>query len=400
MIRDLKQKRAKMWADMQALSDRAKTEKRSLTADEQEQWDNMDAELVSMRNEIERLEREDQLKKEFADKQDERKEQPKKVITYEDAFTQYAKRGLVGMSQDHRLAFEKRGTSTQVTTTDGLGGYLVPDTWADSIVQYMKQYGGVLDVANVIQTAQGGTFHVPTINDTGTSAAKFAEDTAVTVQDLTFTEVTLDSYIYASTVLASYAMLEDSAYDLPSFINEQLGIRIGRIVNNQLTVGDGTGDPNGVVTATSAGKTTASGTAITRDEIVDLVHSVDRAYRLSPNCRFMMNDSTLAYIKKLAIGSADDRPLWQPSMRVGEPDTLEGFPITINNDMAAIALNAKTILFGDFNKYYVRQVGGIGLQRLNERYADKLVVGFLGWLRIDGDLVDTTAIKHLLQAAA
>ena len=131
---------------------------------------------------------------------------------------------------------------------------------------------------------------------------------------------------------------------------------------------------------------------------MDLIHSVDPAYRRSPQAAFMMNDATLAAIKKLSIGSGDDRPLWVPSMRDGAPDTIEGFRYAINPDMANLGTATKPIAFGDWSKYIIRTVGTQTLLRLNERYADSLTTGFLLYGRFDGKLLNTSAIKVFLNS--
>ena len=140
--------------------------------------------------------------------------------------------------------------------------------------------------------------------------------------------------------------------------------------------------------------------AVTRqafDEIIDLFHSVDPAYRASPSCRFMFNDSTLSAIRKLKDG--DGNYLWQAADgRAGEPAAILGRGYVINQAMDSIATAKKTVLFGDMNKYVVRRVRDFTLLRLAERYAEYYQVGFLAFNRLDGELLDTAAVKHLVQA--
>src|SRR5690606_11571433 len=180
----------------------------------------------------------------------------------------------------------------------------------------------------------------------------------------------------------SMELLQDSAIDIEQFIGELLGERLARRVNSELTVSDGTGDPLGIVAASAAGKTATSQTAITADEIIDLMHSVDPAYRASPKARFMFNDTTLAAIRKLKQG--DGSYLWtMGDIREGVPGRLLGAPYSVNQAMASPATGTKPIVFGDFSKYYVRKVGApvIGVRR--EYYWPN--IGLAGIVRLDGD---------------
>jgi HK97 family phage major capsid protein len=176
-----------------------------------------------------------------------------------------------------------------------------------------------------------------------------------------------------------------------------LGERLARRVNSELTVGDGTGDPLGIVAASAAGKTSADVANFTADEIIDLVHSVDPAYRASPKCRFQFNDNSLAKIRKLKDGSG--MYLWQMGdIRVGEPGRLLGFNYSVNQAMVNAATGTKPIIFGDHSKYFVRKVGSpvIGVRR--EYYWPN--IGLAGIVRLDGDLIQTSAVKHLVLAAS
>ena len=200
-------------------------------------------------------------------------------------------------------------------------------------------------------------------------------------------------------MLVSSELLQDNAYDLQMEMTTAFGERFGRIMNQELTLGDGSGDPNGVVTATSAGKTAASATAITLLEVLDLKHSIDPAYRRSASFGFMFNDAVLLYLKKLV--DSEGRPLWQPSYVVGQPDTLDGTKYWINQDMdSSINASSKLILCGDFSKYIIRVVNEMSIQRLDELYAADDLVGFHAWMRFDGELLNTSAIKHLITAAS
>jgi HK97 family phage major capsid protein len=191
--------------------------------------------------------------------------------------------------------------------------------------------------------------------------------------------------------------LQDSAIDLESFIGGALGERIARILNTHFTTGDNSSKPQGI-TASGAGVTAAAVAAITYSELLDLQHSVDPSYR--GNAKFMMHDTTFKAVRKLV--DDQNRPIFQPDISAASPGTLLGSPIVINQDCATLAASAKAIFFGDFSKYIIRDVQDFTLLRLEERYADYHQVGFVGFSRHDGRILDagTDPIKHMVMAAS
>lgn len=316
------------------------------------------------------------------------------------AFENYLRSGITSLTPEERQLVT-RGTNTQVVGTDSLGGYLVPDTWQPEIERAMLDYSGIMQAARIIRTAGGQTLYWPTEDDTTTKAVKIAEAAAFTVQDITFSQAQLDAYKYGTLAKVSWELLQDNAYNIEQEVINTFGPRFGRTINEQGTVGDGSGDPNGVVTASTLGKTAASATAFTVSEVIDLHHSLDPAYRRSPSFGFMMHDGVLAYIKKLAVGSSDARPLWQPSFVAGAPDKIDGVKYWINQDMdSSINASSKLILCGDFSKYIIRIVQDMQMIRLNELYAANGLTGFQAWMRFDAELINTAAVKHLITAAS
>jgi HK97 family phage major capsid protein len=287
------------------------------------------------------------------------------------------------------------------TTTNAAGGFTVPVTLANFIVKSMAAWGPMYDenICTTINTSSGEQINIPTTDDTAVAAAKTAEGTALTDDggvDVTFAQKALNAFIYDTEwVKWSYALNQDSIFNMEQLLGELLGERLGRRANTELTTGDGTGDPNGVVTASTLGKTAASTTAITFDELIDLFHSVDPAYRASPKARFMFADGTLAKIRKVKDG--DGSYIWQMgNVQTGAPGTLLGVPYSVNQAMPAATTGLKSVVFGDFGKYYVRKVGAPMVGVVRERFWPDL--GIAGLIRFDGELGDTAAIKHLIQA--
>lgn len=289
------------------------------------------------------------------------------------------------------------------STTAAAGGYTVPTELANEIVISMAAWGPMYDPAVVreIITSGGNRINVPTVNDTSVVAVAHTEGTALTDDggsDVTFGSKALDAYAFDTEFVKwSWELSQDSAFNVEQLLGALLGERLGRIANSKLTTGTGSSQPNGVVTASTLGKTATATGAITADEIIDLMHSVDPAYRMSPKVRFMFNDSTLAAIRKLKDGS--NNYLWQMgNVQQGVPGTLLGVPYLVNQAMDSLAAAKKVALFGDFGKYYVRKVGAPVIGVMRERFWPDL--GIAGLIRFDGELADTAAIKHLITAAS
>ena len=216
--------------------------------------------------------------------------------------------------------------------------------------------------------------------------------------DVAFGEVKLNAYIYDTGIVrVPLELLQDSAFNIEALMNELFGERLGRTANAVLTTGTGSSQPRGIVTAASSTVTAASATAFTGDELIDLQHSVDPAYRASPRCRWMFNDSTLADIRKLKDGQGNY--LWQMGdVRVNEPATILGHPYSVNQACPSVATGTRPIVFGDFSRYIVRKVIGFTVLTLRERYAENFQVGMVGFKRFDGELLNTAAVRALAMA--
>jgi HK97 family phage major capsid protein len=231
------------------------------------------------------------------------------------------------------------------------------------------------------------------MDDTAAEGEMVAENIAATADDLSFGSVTLNAYKFSSKIIPiSMEALQDTAVDTEAVVLDAIAMRIARGQNRKFTTGSGVAEPQGIVTGAALGKTGASASAITYDELVDTFHSLDPAYRDSGSCRWMMHDSTFQVIRKLKDGQ--QRPLWLPNdeSAMNSPNgAIFNKPIVINQHMATIAAAAKTILFGDFAKYLIRDVMDVLILRFTDSaYASKAQVGFLAWARADGKLIDAS----------
>jgi HK97 family phage major capsid protein len=301
-----------------------------------------------------------------------------------------------GLRQD-----ETRAALTGAQSTTTTGGYTVADAAMRALEVALLQFGGVRSVATIIRTDTGGPLPMPTTNDTANKGARLAENTTATELEMTFSQVVLDAFKYSSKyLLASVEFLQDSSINVSEFIGNALGNRIGRIQNDEFTTGTGSGQPNGIVNAAASGVTGVADPP-THDNLQDLIHSVDPAYR--PNGKFMMHDSTLKSLKKIKVlqysGDVVGLPLWQPGLTLGAPDTILGFPYVINQSMAVPGSTAKKIIFGDFSKFIIRDCRDVTLLRLDERFAELHQVAFLAFARSDSDLLDagTNPVKYMAQ---
>lgn len=298
---------------------------------------------------------------------------------------------------------EKRALSAQVVAS---GAALIAEGFISTLERAMLDFSGVRQAAQILRTSQGNPLPWPTSDDTSNEGALTSENTAQTDQDVAFGQIVWGAYKYSSKfVKVPYELLEDSAIDLPAVIGEILGERLGRRQNRDCTVGTGAAQPKGIVTASALGVDAAVGTAFTADELIDLEHSVDPAYRGGQGVGFMMHDKILAYVRKLKDSNA--RYLFT-SDRIGDLGSpgggnLRGYPVYLNQHMVDTqAVGAKTVLFGQLSKYKIREVNTIRIRRLVERFADSDQDGFIAFSRIDGNLlvagaaVATAPVKHLV----
>jgi len=299
------------------------------------------------------------------------------------------------ISQARSMEYRAMGVATGPT-----GLYGVPNELMRPLEVALLTFGGMRQVATIIRTDTGATLPIPMTNDTTNVGEIVAENTTVSSQDLALTQLNLGAYKYSSKmVLVSVELMQDNAINLATFLGEALGTRIGRITNNHFTTGTGTGQPNGIVTGATVGKTSATSqqTSILVDDLIDLEHSVDPAYRVA--AKFMMHDSTLKAIKKLKDTSG--RPLFLAGISTGTPDTILGYPFQINQSMGVLGTTIKSILFGALDKYIIRDVRAVELLRLDERFAEFGQVAFLAFARFDGALMNagTNPVKYFINAA-
>lgn len=280
--------------------------------------------------------------------------------------------------------------------TDSEGGYLVPDEYERTLVEALEEENIFRQLAKVIQTSSGDR-KIPVVASKGT-ASWIDEEGAYTESDDSFAQVSIGAYKLGTMIKVSEELLNDSVFDLESYIAREFARRIGTKEEEAFFTGDGTGKPLGILAASGGaetGVTAASATAVTADELMDLFYSLKSPYR--KNAVWVLNDSTIKAIRKLKDNNG--QYLWQPSLVAGTPDTILGRPVKTSAYMPAIAAGAKTIAFGDFSYYWIADRQGRSFKRLNELYAANGQVGFLGSQRVDGKMILPEAVKVLVQKA-
>ena len=324
-------------------------------------------------------------------------------------FGRFVRNGWKGLTPDEVVAEAARIRNAQAEGTNSAGGYLVPTTTVAELLVELKMYGGMRDASTIVQTASGEVMNWPTLDDTGNVGELVAENAAATSQDATFGTVGITPYKFSSKIFAvPFELLQDSVIDVEAIVNSMAMERIGRKQNTYFTTGTGTSQPKGVVVAAASGKVGATGqtASIIYTDLVDLEHSVDPAYRRFPGVGYMMNDSTLKALKKLVDGNS--RPLWMPGLDLGTlpggtPGTICSYPYWINQDVAAMATNAKAMLFGNFKRYLIRDVMQMQMFRFDDSvYISNGQIGFLMWARAGGNFVasSNSSMKYYANSAS
>lgn len=400
-IKDLKNQRAAVATKMHDLHN--SYEDKPWTPEAQTQFENMKAEIEGIDNQIKNEEflRDNILNaatQSFADNARTDAQNPK--ASDEDRKKAVFAKWLAGGDRalDHE---DLKILNTMSTTTGSEGGYTTPTYLVPDLMEMLKDYGAMRRVATVLVTADGNPLNYPTTDGTAEEGEIVGENQSVSKQDIEFGTRALNMLKWSSKgVAVPIELLQDSALNIEEVVNRRLAERLGRVTDKYYTIGTGSNQPYGVVTEAPVSVTAGAADAVTYGEMLQLKHSVDPAYRrMGP--KWMFNDKTLLYLKE-NLKDLQNRPLWLPSIREGEPDTLDGNGYEINQQMADIGATNTPMLFGDFKKYVIRDCMRITYHRFTDSaYAEKGQVGFLAFMRSDGRTMDLGgAIKALQSAAA
>ena len=401
-ILELREKRAKAWEAAKAFLDSHRKENGVLSAEDDAAYTRMEQEITDLGKEIARLERQEALDAEL--NRPVNRPLTGKPGGRADADGGEDKTGRA--SDDYRKNFwnamRSKAPMPAVTNalqigTDSEGGYLVPDEYERTLVEALEEENIFRQMAKVIKTSSGDR-KIPVVASKGT-ASWIDEEGAFPESDDSFGQVSIGAYKLGTLIKVSEELLNDSVFDLQSYISREFARRIGAKEEEAFFTGDGKGKPLGVLAATGGaetGVTAASATAVTADELMDLYYSLKSPYR--KKSMWVLNDSTIKAIRKLKDNNG--QYLWQPSLTAGTPDMILGRPIKTSAYMPVMAAGAKTIAFGDFSYYWIADRQGRSFKRLNELFAATGQVGFLASQRVDGKMILAEAVKVLEQKGA
>ncbi len=391
-VKDLIEKRAKVWEAAKSFVDTHEKENGVLSAEDAATYDRMEKEIEDLTAAIDRQQRAEAREAEFSKpvnapltgrpaKQGEDGKTGRASNAYREDFGAH----LRGKRPVHNVLSE--GVQAD-------GGYLVPEEFERQIVTGLDEANVVRGLAKVITTSAERKIPVAATH----SAAQWtAENGAYTESDPTFEQKTIDAYKLTDLVKVSIELLQDSMFDLESYIAAEFARAFGIAEEQAFCVGTGSGQPTGIFTANggTVGVTAAAANAITADEIISLVYALKSPYRR--NAKFLMNDATVSMIRKLKDNNG--AYLWQPSIQAGEPDRLLGYELFTSPYVPAVAAGALTAAFGDFKNYWIADRSGRTVQRLNELYSANGQVGFVATERVDGKVILPEGIQLLKMKA-
>lgn len=394
-ITELREKRAKTWNAMETFLASQRNDKGVLSAEDDATYSRMEQELDDLTREIKRMERKDaieaELNKPVASPLTAKPMSPNDKDEKEGRASNTYKKSFWNAMRDK--AARPAVMDALKIGSDAEGGYLVPDEYEKTLIDGLEEENIFRKIAKVINTSSGDR-KIPVVATKGT-ASWVDEEGLITESDDTFGQVSIGAYKLGTLIKVSEELLNDSVFDLEDYISTEFARRIGSREEDAFFNGDGVGKPTGIFNATGGaeiGVTSASATAITADELIDLFYSLKAPYR--KNAVWVLNDATVKAIRKLKDNNGNY--LWQPAITANTPDTILGKPVFTSSYVPTIGAGAKSIAFGDFTYYWVADRQARSFKRLNELYAATGQVGFMATQRVDGKLILPEAIKVLV----
>lgn len=407
VVKRLRERRANVWEQAKTLADKAADENRAFSGEEQSSWDALNAELDALDKRIKAVIDGEQRAKDVEEAYGKLEGKPPVEGQQRQALSEYEtqiRNMLTGVAGAPRAIDVKPAGPVNFRAlsklTAAAGANTVPTTFYDQLVQHMIETSSVLQAGvRVINTSGGETIQIPKTT-THSTAAIVAEAGTIGVSDPAFAQASLSAYKYGVMVQVSRELVDDTAVDLLGYLAEETGRALGNAFGAHLVVGTGSSQPRGILTDTTLGVTSGTGVAgvPTGDNLIDLFYSVIAPYRNSQNAAFLMKDTTVASIRK--IKDTTGQYIFQPALTANTPDTLLGKALRTDPFVPATAVNARSVVFGDFSRYFVRLAGGIRFERSDEYAFNTDLVTFRALLRGDGALIDTSgALKHFVGAA-
>lgn len=393
-IQEMLTKRAQAWDAAKKLLDEKTDENGKMTAEDAAAYDRMEAEIKAMTDQIGRMQR--------AQEMDKAMDMPVRNAlagkpgakpsgggtgraseAYNDAFMRWMRVGNSGVTPEIRNALQV-GTDTE-------GGYLVPEEFERRLITALEDINIFRRLATAIKT--NGERVIP-METTRGEAAWVEEEALKTESDAAFGQIRIGAHKLATRMKISEELMQDSAFDMVSYIAANFATRMGEKEEEAFITGDGSGKPLGLLAAAGGaeiGATAGAADKLTFDDVISLYHSLRTPYRSKAS--FMINDSTAMMLRKIKDGN--QQYIWQPSVTMDRPDMLFGRPVYTSRFMPTAQTGAKVMLFGDFKYYWIADRTTRTFQRLNELYAENGQIGFIATQRVDGKLILPEAVKVL-----
>ena len=395
-IKELFAKRANLWENAKDFLNTHQDENGLMSAEDAATYDKMEAEIQDYTAQIERMERQGQIDAQMS------AWNGSPLIGAPGAGTRQpeARTGIASdnYAEDYNCYLRGRALVHNVMSegVDANGGYLVPTEFENQIVTAMDENNVVRGMANVIRTTAERKIPVAASH---VVANWTAENAAYTESNPTFDQKTLDAFKLTALAKVSIELLQDSAFNLQTYLAGEFGRAFGIAEETAFCVGTGTGQPTGIFGANggTVGVTAAAINKITADELISLIYALKKPYRR--NAQWLMNDSTVSEIRKLKDPTTGSF-LWQPSMQLGQPDKLLGYSLQTSAYAPAIAAGALAVAFGDFHNYWIADRMGRTIQRLNELYSTNGQVGFICTERVDAKVILPEGIQLLKMKAS
>ena len=384
----LREKRKNIWESAKAFLDTVRDENGLVSAENTERYEKMENDVVQLGKEIERLERQQAMDAILS------KPTSQPIIEQPGNGTQIEK--LKGRaSQAYAQAFwnsiRHKGfidvQNALSVGTDSDGGYLVPEEYEKTLVDKLQEENFFRKLGTVIHTS--GDRKIPVV--TGHGEASWMEENGLypDSQD-TFGQQSIGAYKLGTAIRVSEELLNDSAFDVETYIANEFARRIGTKEEEAFLIGDGKSKPTGVFGSAELG-VTAGTTSITFDDVIDLYHSLRTPYR--KKAAWILNDSTVKTLRKLKDNNGNY--IWQPSVTVGTPDTILNRPCYSSSFAPELAAGKRPLIFGDFSYYWIADREYRSFKRLNELYTANGQIGFLASQRVDGLLMLKESVKAL-----
>lgn len=393
LLKMLQERRLNAWSQATEILERAEAEGRGLEADEESAWQKANEDINALDARMAEIAAAESRAADLAaamGRIDDAPAQRQSDPSQDEAFRKF----IAGETRSFHV--EARDLTKGSATA---GGNTVPTTFSDRFWAHLIETANIVNYATVLNTASGETIEIPTTTSHSTGAL-IAEAGTLTESDPAFAKRTLGAYKYGLSIQVSTELLNDSAVDMQGYLAMQAGRAVGNALGANLITGTGSSQPTGIMTSTTLGVTGAASVsgAFSADNLIDLHYSVIAPYRNSSSCAWLMRDATLASVRKLK--GSDNNYLWVPGL-AGAPDTILGKAVVTDPNVAAVALSARSVAFGDLSAYYVRLAGGLRFERSDEFAFQNDVVTFRAIVRGDGLLIDQTgAVKHFIGNAA